>query len=161
MDGLRYSPDDPYYRLRPICDWDLFLGPLEWVRAETGGADRWVLYQRGFPGVARVNKVTPVSLGYPLSVFNKANSTLKDPYYRFGPVSAYKAESVTQRFIRRTLVTVTPRTCTRCSFRKFRVPDGGPDQLNRCMEAAAGSLLTCRSSCSFISQYNTMGVLPP
>ena len=29
-----------------------------------------------FPGVARVNKVTPVSLGYPLSVFNK-NSTLK------------------------------------------------------------------------------------
>jgi len=33
---------------------DLFLGPLEWVRAETGGADRWVLYRRGFPGVARV-----------------------------------------------------------------------------------------------------------
>ena len=30
----------------------------------------------GFPGVARVNKVTPVSLGYPLSVFNK-HSTLK------------------------------------------------------------------------------------
>ena len=27
-------------------------------------------------GVARVNEVTPVSLGYPLSVFNK-NSTLK------------------------------------------------------------------------------------
>jgi len=24
-------------------DWDLFLGPLEWARAETGGADRWVL----------------------------------------------------------------------------------------------------------------------
>jgi len=23
--------------------WDLFLGPLEWARAETGGADRWVL----------------------------------------------------------------------------------------------------------------------
>jgi len=43
-------------------DWDLFLGPLEWAR--------------GFPGVARVNKVTPVSLGYPLLVFNK-NSTLK------------------------------------------------------------------------------------
>ena len=54
MDGLRYSLDDPYYRLGPVhtClyvrvretgDWDLFLGPLEWVRAETGGADRWVL----------------------------------------------------------------------------------------------------------------------
>ena len=51
---LRYSPDDPYYRLGPVhtClyvrvretgDWDLFLGPLEWARAETGGADRGVL----------------------------------------------------------------------------------------------------------------------
>jgi len=46
-------------------------GPLEWARAETGGADRWVLWRRGFSGVARVNKVTPVSLGYQLSVFNK------------------------------------------------------------------------------------------
>jgi len=38
MDGLRYSPDDPYYRLGPVLtclyvqvretgDWDLFLGP--------------------------------------------------------------------------------------------------------------------------------------
>jgi len=47
MDGLRYSPDEPYYRLGPVhtClyarvretgDWDLFLGPLEWARAETG-----------------------------------------------------------------------------------------------------------------------------
>jgi len=63
MDGLRYSPDDPYYRLGPVhtClyvrvretgDWNLFLGPLEW--AETGGADRWVLQRKGFPGVARV-----------------------------------------------------------------------------------------------------------
>jgi len=56
MDGLRYSSDDPYYRLGPVhtClyvrvretgDWDLFrvLGPLEWARAETGGADQWVL----------------------------------------------------------------------------------------------------------------------
>ena len=54
MDGLRYSPDDHYYRLGPVhmClyvrvretgDWDLFLGPQEWARAETGGADRWVL----------------------------------------------------------------------------------------------------------------------
>jgi len=65
MDGLRYSPDDPYYRLGPVhtClyvrlretgDCDLFLGPLEWARAETGGADRWVLQRRGFSGVARV-----------------------------------------------------------------------------------------------------------
>jgi len=53
MDGLRYSPDDPYYRSGPVHtwldvrvretgDWDLFLGPLEWARAETGGADQWV-----------------------------------------------------------------------------------------------------------------------
>jgi len=53
MDGLRYCPDDPYYRLGPVhtCvyvrvrkigDWDLFLGLLEWARAETGGADRGV-----------------------------------------------------------------------------------------------------------------------
>ena len=87
MDGLRYSPDDPYYRLGPVhtClyvrvretgDWDLFLGPLEWARAETGGDDSWVFQRRGFPGVVRVNKVTPVSLGHPLSVFNK-NSTLQ------------------------------------------------------------------------------------
>jgi len=52
----------------------------------------------------------------------------------------------------------TPRTCTRCSYmykvfrEKFRIPGGGPDQLNCCKEAAAGSLLTCRSSCSFVSQ---------
>jgi len=54
MDSLRYSPDDPYYRLGPVhtCiyvevretgDWDLFLGPLEWARAETVGADQCVL----------------------------------------------------------------------------------------------------------------------
>jgi len=55
----RYSPDDPYYRLGPVhtslCssmstgDWDLFVGPLEWARAETGRADRGLLYWRGFP----------------------------------------------------------------------------------------------------------------
>jgi len=42
MDGLRNSPNDPYYRLGPVhtClyvhvretgDWDLFLGLLEWA----------------------------------------------------------------------------------------------------------------------------------
>ena len=52
MDGLHYSPEDPYYRLEPVhtClyvraretgDWDL--GPLERARVETGGADQWVL----------------------------------------------------------------------------------------------------------------------
>jgi len=57
MDGLCYSLYDPYYRpgLVHTClyvrvvtgDWDLFLGPLEWARAETGRAGRGVLYWRG------------------------------------------------------------------------------------------------------------------
>jgi len=32
-----------YVPVRETGDWDLFLGPLEWARAETGGADRRVL----------------------------------------------------------------------------------------------------------------------
>ena len=51
------------------------LGPPERARAETGGADQWVLKRRKCSGFARVNQVTSASLGYPLSVFNK-NSTL-------------------------------------------------------------------------------------
>ena len=50
MVGLRYSPDDLHYkfglvhtclyvRVHETGDWDLFLGPLERARAETGGAD--------------------------------------------------------------------------------------------------------------------------
>ena len=83
-------PDDPHYSSGPVhtClyvrarvtgDWDPFLGPLERARAraETGGADQWVLKRRECPGFARVNQVTSASLGYPLSVFNK-NSTLKN-----------------------------------------------------------------------------------
>jgi len=87
IDGLRYSPDDPHYGLGPVQrlsmfelretgDWDLFLDPLARARAETGGADQWVLKRRELPGVARVNNVTSASLGYPLSVFIK-KSTLK------------------------------------------------------------------------------------
>jgi len=57
-------------------DWDIFLGPPARARAETGGADQWVLKRRKLSGLARVNKVTSASLGYPLSVFNK-NSTLR------------------------------------------------------------------------------------
>jgi len=54
MDDLRYSPDDSVYRFGPVphyryglvrvscssmstCGWDLFLGLLEWARAETRG----------------------------------------------------------------------------------------------------------------------------
>jgi len=46
------------------------------LRAETGGANQWVLKWRELPGFARVNKVTSTSLGNPISVFNKS-STLK------------------------------------------------------------------------------------
>jgi len=61
---------------RETGDWDIFLGPPERARAETGGADQWVLKRREYSGFARANKGTSASLGYPLSVFNK-NSTLK------------------------------------------------------------------------------------
>jgi len=30
------------FELRETGEWDLFLGPLEWARAETGGAERGV-----------------------------------------------------------------------------------------------------------------------
>ena len=32
-----------YVRFRETGDWDIFPGPLEWVRAETGRTDQWVL----------------------------------------------------------------------------------------------------------------------
>ena len=64
------------FELRETGDWDIFLGPPGWARAETGGADQWVLKRRECSGFARVNKVTSASPEYPLSVFNK-NSTLK------------------------------------------------------------------------------------
>jgi len=54
VDGLHYSPDDPYNRLGPVhtCvyvrvretdDWDLFLGHLEWASAENGRSDRGLI----------------------------------------------------------------------------------------------------------------------
>jgi len=58
------------FELRETGDWDIFLGPPERARAETGGANQWVLKRRELSGFARVNKVTSASLGYPLSVFN-------------------------------------------------------------------------------------------
>jgi len=79
------------FELRETGDWDIFLGPPEQARAEIGGADQWVLKRREFSGLARVNKVTSASLGYPLSVFNK-NSTLEPAHQSFpfesAPISA-------------------------------------------------------------------------
>ena len=59
------------FELRETGDWDIFPVPPERARAETGGADQWVLKRRECSGFARVNKVNSASLGYPLSVFNK------------------------------------------------------------------------------------------
>ena len=64
-DGLRYSPDDPHSGFGPVhtslyvrvpWDWYIFLIPPERGRAETGGADQWVLKRRKFPGFAIVNQ---------------------------------------------------------------------------------------------------------
>jgi len=46
------------FELRETGDWDIFLGPLERAREETGGADQWVLKLRECSGFAMVNKVT-------------------------------------------------------------------------------------------------------
>ena len=63
------------FELRETGDWDIFLGPPERARAETGGADQWVLKWRECYWFARVNQVTSASLRFPFSVFNQ-NSTL-------------------------------------------------------------------------------------
>jgi len=55
------------FELRETGDWHIFLGPQEWVRAETGGAGK----QRHCPVLAVFIEITPASLGYPQSVFNK------------------------------------------------------------------------------------------
>jgi len=49
--GLSIRPS--MFELRETGDWDLFLGPPERARAETGGADQWVLSEanaQGLPG---------------------------------------------------------------------------------------------------------------
>jgi len=67
------------FELRETGDWDIFLSPPEWARAETGGADQCLLKQKEFSRFAIVNEIMPASLGYPLSVFNK-NSTPKQTH---------------------------------------------------------------------------------
>jgi len=79
--------------LRETGDWDIFLGPPERARAETGGGDQWVLKRRECQGFTRVNQVTSASLRYPLSVFNK-NSTLKsDSHFIVFSETEYKGLS--------------------------------------------------------------------
>jgi len=70
------------FELRETGGWDIFLSPPERAREETGGTDQWVLKRRELPRVARVNKVTSASLGYPPSVFNqKLYSQTKNQKY--------------------------------------------------------------------------------
>ena len=42
------------FESRETGDWDIFPGPPERARAETGGADQWVLKRRKFSGFAKV-----------------------------------------------------------------------------------------------------------
>ena len=44
------------FELLETGDWDIFLGPPERAKAETGGADQWVLKRRELPGFAIVNE---------------------------------------------------------------------------------------------------------
>ena len=39
------------FELRETGKWDIFLGPPERARAETGGDDQWVLKRREFSGL--------------------------------------------------------------------------------------------------------------
>jgi len=88
------------FELRETGDWDIFLGPPERARTETGGADQWMLKRRECSGFARVNQVTSASLRYPLPVFNK-NSTLK-------VIFGEKSLSSLFRILRQDLTTVFP-----------------------------------------------------
>ena len=44
------------FELRETGDWDIFLGPPERARVETGGTDQWVLKRRECPGFAIANE---------------------------------------------------------------------------------------------------------
>ena len=59
------------FKLRETGDWDIFLGPREWARAETGGAGKGMMKWRECPVLAVFIQIAPTSLGYPLPVFNK------------------------------------------------------------------------------------------
>ena len=67
--------------------WEMYVSCMSWCmwcvrgRLQVGHsedkskADQWVLKQRECSGIARVNKVTSASLGYPLSVFKNSTVT--------------------------------------------------------------------------------------
>ena len=57
------------FELRETGDWDIFLGPPERARAETGGADQWVLKRRELPGFAIVNEKNARIPGIPTISF--------------------------------------------------------------------------------------------
>ena len=74
------------FELRETGDWDILLGPPERARAQTGGADQWVLKRREFPGFAIVNVKTrphPWDTHYQFSI----ETLLSKPTRLFSPPS--------------------------------------------------------------------------
>jgi len=57
------------FESRETGDWDIFLGPPERAREETGGADKWVLKRRELPGFVIVNEKNARILGIPTISF--------------------------------------------------------------------------------------------
>jgi len=57
------------FELRETGDWDIFLSPPERARAETDGADQWVLKRREVPGVAMLNEKKFFIPGIPVVSF--------------------------------------------------------------------------------------------
>jgi len=75
------------FELRETGDWDIFLGPPERVRVETGGADQWVLKRRECSGFPRVNSsnfripgIPTISHKFQLKLHSQ-NSTLKRAFH--------------------------------------------------------------------------------
>jgi len=136
------------FELRETGDWDIFQGPPERARAETGGADQWVLKRRELPGFARVNKVTSASLGYPLSVFNK-NSTLKQKHiiYILSLIWWLSWEFDThERQKDRSLVIITipnPQSTINIQVHHFKTPIMCPRSIAGVPSSQAASRLPC------------------
>jgi len=57
------------FELRETGDWDIFLGPPERARVETGGADQWVLKRRELREFAIVNEQNAHIPGIPTVSF--------------------------------------------------------------------------------------------
>jgi len=87
-------------------DWDLFLGPLEWARAETGGADEWVLQRRGFPGVVRIySPPCPWDTHYQFSIKTLLSNTSPTTPH---PTSPHYPYTVTSQNLEPNIIVFSP-----------------------------------------------------